>query len=160
MTTGARRDPSDAEIEDVLRRASAAQWAALASAAHALARETEYMTWGGGEQVDTTVIDGVERPVIQMPYAIYTDAVDQLLAALGGLGTVVPFNWSTWDGIVRYRGATALDTAPVADAVRMTTAIIRAERFSEGGIGETLADGTLLAAVRRLLRWHAEKAEG
>lgn len=117
------------------------------------------MTWGGGDQVDTTVIDGVERPVIQMPYAIYSEPVERLLAALRGLGAVVPFNWSAWDGITRYRGATALDAAPVADAVRMTTAIVRAERFSDGGIGETLVDGTLFAVVRRLRRWHDEDFE-
>jgi hypothetical protein len=114
------------------------------------------MTWGGGEQVDTTVIDGVERPVFQMPYAIYSEEVERLLAALGGLGAIVPFNWPAWEGMARYRGSTALDAAPVADAVRMATAIIRAERFSEGGIGETLADGTLFAVVRRLRRWHDE----
>jgi hypothetical protein len=159
VTTGESRDPSDAEIEDILRRASAAQWAELAAAADGLAQETEYMTWGGGEQVDTTVIDGVERPVLQMPYAIYSEPVERLLTALGGLGAVVPFNWSAWDGIVRFRGPTALDGAPVADAVRMTTAIIRAERFSEGGIGETLADGTLFAVARRLRRWHDDESD-
>jgi hypothetical protein len=56
--------------------------------------------------------------------------------------------------VASYRGPTALDAAPVADAVRMTTAIVRADRFTEGTIGATLADGTLAAALRRLRRWH------
>jgi hypothetical protein len=69
----------------------------------------------------------------------------------------VPFNWPEWDGVKRYRGPSALDTAPVADAVRMATAIVRADRFSEGTIGATLEDRTLLAALRRLRRWHDEE---
>jgi hypothetical protein len=38
----------------------------------------------------------------------------------------------------------------------MVTAIVRAERFSEGTIGATLEDGTLFAALRRIRRWHDE----
>jgi hypothetical protein len=151
------REPSDADIEELLRRAPSERWASLGSAVDALEEEPEHMTWGGGEQVDTTVVDGVERPVIQMPYAIYSEATERMLAALGNLGVIVPFNWPQWEGVKKYRGGTALDTAPVADAVRMATAIIRSERFSEGGIGATLADGTLFAVLRRLRRWHDEE---
>ena len=79
-----------------------------------------------------------------------------MLHALHEVDVIVPFNWPDWEGVKKYRGGTALETAPVADAVRMTTAIIRAERFSEGTLGATLADGTLFAALRRLRRWHDE----
>lgn len=91
-----------------------------------------------------------------MPYAIYSDATQHLLA-LYDLDILVPFKWPGWEGIEKYRGGTCLDSAPVADALRMVTAIIRAYRFSEGTIGATLDDGTLQAALRRLRRWHEEE---
>lgn len=150
-------DPTDADIEALLRRAPADTWVALWSAVDELEREDEHMTWGGGQQIDTTIVDRVERPVLQMPYAIYSSAAEHLVQALYEVGAVVPFNWPDWDGAKTYRGRTALDAAPVADAVRMATAIIRADRFSDGTIGATLQDGTLLGALRRLRRWHDEE---
>ncbi|HSH60999.1 MAG TPA: DUF6508 domain-containing protein [Acidimicrobiales bacterium] len=150
-------DPTDADIEALMRRAPADAWAALWSAVDELEHEDEHMTWGGGQQVDTTIVDGVERPVIQMPYAIYSTASERVVRSLYEVGAVVPFNWPDWDGVKKYRGVLALDSAPVADAVRMATAIVRADRFSEGTIGAMLEDGTLLAALRRLRRWHDEE---
>ena len=44
--------------------------------------------------------------------------------------------------------------APVADAARMVTAVIRGERFGDGTIAAALDDGTLLAAAARLLHWY------
>jgi hypothetical protein len=148
-------DPTDPEIEALLRRAPADAWAELWSAVGALDAEgdAEHMTWGGGQQVDTTIEDGVERPVFHVPYAVYSAATDRVVQALYRLGAIVPFNWPEWDGARAYRGPRALDAAPVADAVRMLTAIVRADRFTEGTIGATLADGTFPAALRRLRRW-------
>ena len=152
------RQPTDADIESILRAATADAWSELGAAAAELEAEDEgeHMTWDGGQQTATTVVDGVERPVIQMPYAVYSPAVDRTLRALAGLGAIVPFRWPEWSGVQDYRGPDALDAAPVADAVRMVTAIVRAERFSDGSIAATLDDGTLLAAIRRLRRWHDE----
>ena len=152
------RDPTDADIEQLLRRAPADVWAELWTAVDALEGETERTTWGGGQQVDTTVVDGVERPVFQMPYAIYTAATHRVVQALYGLGAIVPFDWPSWDGTRAYRGSRALDAAPVADAVRMVTAIVRADRFSDGTIGAMFEDGTFPAALRRIRRWHREQA--
>lgn len=39
----------------------------------------------------------------------------------------------------------------------MVTAIVQADRFSEGTIDATLDDGVLQAALRRLRRWHDEE---
>ena len=39
----------------------------------------------------------------------------------------------------------------------MVTAIVRADRFSEGTILVSLDDGTLHAAISRLRRWHDDK---
>jgi hypothetical protein len=108
--------------------------------------------------VDATVADGVELPVFRMPYAEYTEAVERVRSCLGSVGAFVVFPWSEWDGLDRLRGLSALDAAPAADAVRMLTAIIRSERFTEGSIAGAISEGTFSAAVRRLLRWHAEHA--
>lgn len=89
-----------------------------------------------------------------MPCAVYSEATERLLQALYGIGAIVPFNWPNWHGVKTYRGGERMDSAPVADAVRMTTAIIRADRFSEGTIGAMLNDGTLHAALRRIRRWY------
>ena len=55
-------------------------------------------------------------------------------------------------GLLRHRGGRGMDDAPVEDAVRMATAVLRSERFSDGSIEGALRDGTLQAAVRRVLR--------
>src|SRR5688500_17843882 len=112
-------DPSDHDIELILQRATVQQWDSLWAAVDAVEREAEHLTWGGGQQVDTTLVDGVERPVFQMPYAVYSEATEQLLRAIGGVGAIVPFNWPDWHGVKTYRGGNGMDGAPVADAVRM-----------------------------------------
>jgi hypothetical protein len=59
-------------------------------------------------------------------------------------GAIAPFNWSDWDGLEIYRGGGGLEAAPVAEAVRMATAIVRADRFTEGALAASLTDGTFL----------------
>lgn len=152
------RGPTDAEIEDHLRRAPKDRWPALWAAIDDVEHEDEHTTWGGGQPVGTTIVDGVEHPVVEMPYAIHSDATQRMLRALYDLNVLVPFRWPGWDGIDKYRGGTGLDSAPVADAVRLASAIIQADRFSEGTIGATLDDGTLLAAIHRLRRWQNDEA--
>lgn len=97
-------DPSDHDIEQILQRATVQQWDSLWAAVDAVEREAEHLTWGGGQQVDTTLVDGVERPVFQMPYAVYSEATERLLQALYGIGAIVPFNWPDWHGVKTYRG--------------------------------------------------------
>lgn len=80
--------------------------------------------------------------------------MDEIVHLLGEMGAVFPFDWLHWDGINRYRGRDALRDAPVADAARMATAIIRGDRFCEGNIGSAIKDGTLRAVLERLLRWY------
>lgn len=152
------RGATDAEIEDRLRRAPIDRWPALSATVDEVEHEDEHVTWGGGQQVGTTIVDGVERPVTEMPYAIYSDATRRMLHALYDLDILVPFRWPGWEGIETYRGGRGLGTAPVADAVRLASAIVQADRFSEGTIGATLDDGTLLAALHRLRQWQYDEA--
>lgn len=151
--------PTDAEIEARLTAATSEQWEALDAAVRAISSESELATWSRMEQAGTTTVDGVERPVYRMPYVHYAPAVDRLLGCMAAVGASLVFDWMAWDGAERLRGPTALAAAPVADAVRMVTAIRRAERFAEGSIAATLEDGTLLAAAHRLLTWHTGRRD-
>jgi Family of unknown function (DUF6508) len=85
-------------------------------------------------------------------YAIYDDAVTCTIQALYDLGAIVPFNWSEWDGIERYRTCRAVDAAPVAEAIRLVTAIVRADRFSSPRVRRLDgAEDRLSPAVERVL---------
>lgn len=150
----AEQDPSDREIEVLLQSAPVDRWAALWAQVDQVEREAEHVIRGGEQQVDTTVVAGVEQPVFQMPYAIYSEATERMIQGLYEVGAIVPFNWPDWHGAETYRGGKGLEGAPVAEAVRMTTAIVRADRFAEGTIAGMLDDGTLLAALRRIRRWY------
>ena len=150
-----RGDLTDDDIEARLRAAPPEAWAALWSAVDELAAEDggEHTRWGGGEAIGTTVVDGVEQPVIQMPYAINSEATERVVQALYGLGAIVPFDWQSWDGLRTWRGPTAFDDAPVAAAVRVLTAIVRSERLSDGSIAGAIDEGTFGAALRCMRRW-------
>lgn len=150
----AEQDPSDREIELLLQSAPVDRWAALCAQVDQVEREAEHVIRGGEQQVDTTVVAGVEQPVFQMPYAIYSEAAERMIQGLYEVGVIVQFNWPDWHGRRDVPRRHRLERAPVAEAVRMTTAIIRADRFSEGTIGAMLNDGTLLTALRRIRRWY------
>lgn len=153
------REPTDDDLEAVLRAMTPEQWDELWVAAAAVGQEGPPARWEGGQQIGTSVVDGVERPVHQVPYPVYSEAVDRLRAAVAGAGLIVPFSWPDWPGTKAYAGGgRGLDTAPATDAVRLLTAIIRSERFSEGSIEATLEDGTFVAALNRLRRWQQEQA--
>ena len=151
---------SDTEIEQRLGAASDKRWEDLWGALDALVLEPEKGRWAGGEAVETIVVDGVEKPVIQMPYVIYSGAVFDVIAKVGGLGASEPFDWQAWDGLNRYPNGRGLEEAPVAESVRMVTAIVRADRFGEGTLLASLEDGTFMAAVDRLRCWYEEQRFG
>ncbi len=149
--------PTDEAIEARLATVPDDGWVQLWDAVDQLAAEVEHATWAGGDEGATTIVDGVEVPVLHLPYVVYGEAVNRLVQLLYGLGLIVPFNWPAWDGARRYRTGRGLTTAPVADAVRLLTAVVRADRFSEGTIAVTLDDGTVPAALSRLRQWYDEE---
>jgi hypothetical protein len=151
---------SDTEIEHRLHAAADQLWQDLWDALDALAGQQERGRWAGGETGETVVVDGVEKPVIQMPYVIYDEAVFDVIAKVGALGANQPFDWLAWDGLSRYPNGRGLAEAPVAEAIRLITAIVRADRFGEGTLLATLEDGTFMAAVDRLRRWYDEQQSG
>ena len=146
-------DPTDRELEERLAAAPASAFEELWAAADDLADERSHGRWVGGEVVDTAVIDGVEQEVRQMPYVERSAALDRIHAALGGIGAIVPFDWSNWGGFVRYQTAGDVAFASVADAVRLVTTFIRGDRFNEGLLVAAADDGRLAAAIVVIRRW-------
>jgi hypothetical protein len=145
---------SDAAILTSLAAAPEQVWRALGAAAESFAAEDEHARWAGGEQVGTTLVDGVEQPVTQVPYPIYSAATDAVMDALRSLAGVVVFDWGAWGGLQRYAAGKGLDAAPVTDAIRLVTALSRLERFADGTIDDAANNGTIAAIATRLHRWH------
>ena len=136
-------DPSDAEVEDELRRVPEEKWRELFELADGLTAEDRNFTWGGGEENE----DGV----IQWPYPRYSDRLRQLYVALPSANA----DWVKWMSGNPLRTEPArLAAAPVADAARLATVCVRGERFSEGSFGRALQDGSLDAIIARLRRWY------
>ncbi len=150
-------DVTDEAIVARLLAAPTDGWARLWKAVDEMAEEAEHATWAGGQQVGTTIVDGVEKPVTQMPYPVYSEPVNRIVAHLYGQGVIVPFDWGHWDGPSRYQGGAGLNSAPVAESVRMLTAYVRAERFGDGNIAAGIENGTLPTALSRLRKWYDEE---
>jgi hypothetical protein len=142
-------DPDDPAVDAAIRESLGATtpeaWAELATALAAVEglAEDGYSTWTGTSTGD----DGV----LTLGWPEYAPEVERLRAAVGAAGLVVPYAWPDWSGIERHRGGRGLEEAPVEDAVRMVTAVVRSERFADGSIDGALRDGTLQAALRRVL---------
>lgn len=136
---------TDAEIEDRLAAAPPERWAALSEARSAFDAEQSHGTWAGGT-----------GDPIQMPWVNYAPAAEGLVAAIYALGASAPFDWSAWNGLNRYPHGEGLSEAPVADSIRMATAIVRADRFWEGTKLAFFDDGTFEIIVDRLRHWHDE----
>lgn len=86
-----------------------------------------------------------------LSYPQYSARVDELLAALTAVNAQPVFDWMSWDGPRKYRAGAGLDEAPVADAMRLVTAIVRGERFCDGTIAQALEDGSLVAATEWII---------
>jgi hypothetical protein len=78
---------------------------------------------------------------------------EAFLAAARESGCVVPFNWPAWAKAPEVerlgRDPAAVAAAAGADLIRLLTALVRADRFSEGTLAEAFESGVLAAIVRR-----------
>lgn len=72
------------------------------------------------------------------------------------LGLVAPFDWPRWYSPGRFPAGVGLDSAPVADAVRLTTSFVRGNRFNDDAVLAGITDGTIPAAINRLWAWYRQ----
>lgn len=144
-------DPSEnPAIESALRAARPEAWQRLWSAVdEVLAEDPQSHGVRKFENHDGSLC---------MPYVVYSDAVLRMTKALHGVGCMVSFPYMKWDFTRAYPGGLGLDTAPVADAARVVTVVVGAERFSDGTILAALGDGTLASALQRLRTWYEQQA--
>ena len=98
--------------------------------------------WAGGDRR----ADGT----ITMPYFEYSARALEFIAALP---VVAGFDWPAWMQTPRAQelvvGPGRLADASVEELVRLTTAIVRSDRFTEGSISGAFESGMLLAVARR-----------
>lgn len=149
MTTD---QPSDDEMLAGLRRARQEQWFELRRLVEIVEHEPATTSWGGGPM--PTADDDDERPrIIQWPYPVYTESVNALEQLLYAMNAVVAFPWPDWHADRTFT-PDGVRAGSAADAVRLVTSVIRGERFCDGAIGACITDGTLPAAIHRLLDWY------
>jgi hypothetical protein len=98
-----------------------------------------------------TAGDGSAADPLVLSYPEYDEGVRQLIAALLAVNAQPVFDWMRWDGSRRYPGGVGLAQAPVADAMRLVTVIVRGERFCDGTIARAIEDGSLLASAERII---------
>ncbi len=140
-------DPRDNPgIEAALQAAPPEAWHRLWSAVDEVLAESE-------EQRGTWRFENPDGSLC-MPHVHYSAAIGRMIGALHAVEAIVDFPYRKWAlGSVYPQGA-GLATAPVADAARVVTAVVCAERFCDGTILAALGNGTLPAALNRLRAWY------
>ncbi len=141
--------PDDAVIEARLRAVAPEQWDRLWRAVDSVVDDPgSHARWITPERLP----DGSMR----LPWVRYSDTMFEISRVLHEADLMIGFAWMRWrDGIDRYLGKPdVVAAAPIADVLRVLTAIERGDRFTEGTIAGALNDGTLPAAWRALRTWH------
>lgn len=94
--------------------------------------------------------DGSTADPLILAYPQYDTWVDELVTALVSVNAMRALDWMTWDGRRPYPNGNVLARAPVSEAMRLVTTIVRGERFCDGTIAQVIEDGTLVAAAERI----------
>lgn len=94
---------------------------------------------------------GTTADPLVLSHPTYDPGVAGLVEALLAVNAQPVFDWMNWDGSRRYPRGVGLAEAPVADAMRLVTTIVRGERFCDGTIAGAIDDGSLVAAAERII---------
>lgn len=143
----AERFLPDSVFEEKVANLSDAQRRELRELVDRLRGEESHAEWHGGDQVGTTP-EG--KPILHVPYPVYSEAVTQLMDLLYAGELVVPFDWGSWLSASGVRTAGLSDQPALADAVRFVTAIVRGERFCDGNVDAAIREGSLLRAIEAI----------
>jgi len=142
-------DPKNAKLKAALLRATPAARTRLRAAIEVV----KGLITEGRPLVRWSAVtgDGSSGDPLVPSYPAYDEGVERLIAALLAVNPQPVFDWMRWDGSRRYRGGVGLAQAPVADAMRLVTVIVRGEHFCEGTIAKAIEDGSLLTAADRIV---------
>jgi hypothetical protein len=103
-----------------------------------------------GSWVKSTIDD---QGRIHMPWFEYSREARDFLADVGRNGWIQVFDWGTWasspDGRRILEQPGGIEGATAEDLVRILTAIVRSDRFTEGSIAGAFDSGLLTRVVRR-----------
>jgi len=143
-----KSDPKNSDLTASLLRAAPADHIRLRTAIEVMKRSvTENSIVGWSPMTG----DGSTKDPHVLPHPEYDEAVPQLIAALVAVNAQPVFDWMRWGRSRRYASGVGLAQAPVADAMRLVTAIVRGEHFNDGTIAKAIEDGSLLAAAERIV---------
>jgi hypothetical protein len=112
-------------------------------------------TWEGGQKDASGAI--------QMPYFVRGDAADSFFRAANSLGWIDPkFRWPEWSETTECQelrnSHEAMARATPDQLSHLLTALLRADRFSEGVLDEAYESGLLTRILRRAASLLAELA--
>ncbi|MFD3618259.1 DUF6508 domain-containing protein [Streptomyces sp. NPDC058676] len=128
-----------------LDRDDAEAWQELADAFDALTDEDRDVKWGGGHKSPSGAI--------HVPFPLYSKPLQRAVDALHGVGAVTPEH--RWRHSPMPQAPSERGLRP-ADAVRAATAVVTAERMSDGEIAEAVGNGLLDAIATSLRAWYAD----
>ncbi|WP_217243203.1 DUF6508 domain-containing protein [Streptomyces sp. AC555_RSS877] len=128
-----------------LDRDNAEAWQELADAFDALTDEDRDVKWGGGQKSPSGAV--------QVPFPLYSKPLQRAVSALRGVGAVTPEH--RWQHSPLPQAPPEEGLRP-ADAVRAATAVLTAERMSDGEIATAVENGLLDAVAASLRAWYAD----
>lgn len=124
------------------------QWDQLHRLAHAV-DPSDPGEWQGGQVMQRTA-EG--RPIIAMPFYMYSRQLNDLVETMYEYNFVVPFPWVAWND--RY-GHKLDDMTPATtsttDLVKYIVTVLRSDRFSEGYLGAEIRAGRFLDRLHAVI---------
>jgi Family of unknown function (DUF6508) len=89
------------------------------------------------------------------PYPIYADVVNQWMRFFDGSELMIPYQWGDWisdRGFANRWSELDYTTFSTQEICKIFTALIRAERFSDGVIGKFFQEGNMIKCLKVLAR--------
>lgn len=119
----------------------------------AFADELEAPDFDAGHWHDSEARHTPDGEVRTMPWFELSERAEAFSRAAAGNGWVQPFDWMTWmethEGKALRGDRRALAEATPDQLQRLLTAVIRAERFSDGSLEWAFQTGLMAAIARR-----------
>ena len=142
-------DPESEKLRNVLLQATPAARTRLRAALEVV----RSLTAEGPPDVAWSPVTGERSTTdpLVLSFPEYDAGVEELVEALLAVNAQPVFDWMSWEGSRRSPGGAGLAAAPVADAMRLVTVIVRGERFCDGTIAKAIEDGSLVAAAERII---------
>ena len=135
------------EINNKLAALTKEDWERLADLYEAIINhQGDFSSMGGGEPVS--------EGVVTMGYVKLDPIVGEVTRFFSEKELIVPFDWSNWsegDALLKEPGEDRFENINTVDVVKLMTAVIRADRTSDGALAELFDSGSARLLIKRLL---------